>query len=465
MKKRLRLVRGNDSYLAVPVRNIVFVRDAEGRISKSELSVALSDCSALDVNIVCECGLSKAASFTVSDSSLIVKVAAEMDLPCGWYGLEVKYKLAGRQYRSFERDMFKIVENNGKGFVSGEQYAGEQSYQVDTMYTLMSIIDEADLLSICERAQAYERGIGENSAQLRGTGSQAIGDNSHAEGSQTVAGFKYKHEDDEGEYNIKNNNAHAEGYKTSAYGNNSHAEGRQTEAGTAVTVETSDGYTFISGGGGENAHAEGYRTKATGKDSHAEGDGTVASNTQSHSEGKDTTASGKEAHSEGRNTEARGQSSHAEGYGCHANSTGSHAGGMVSMANGDASVAQGYCVKTTNIGESAFGRYNESNTGTRKSDCTIMSIGIGKEEGERKNAIEVREDGSIFFWMDGEYVKLQEFLAAVTALVNATDGEIVISDAEAIHGTGMEEPFTGNIAFPMDEPYHYYNGSIGTWDD
>jgi len=389
MKKRLRLVRGNDIYLEVPVRNIVFVRDSEGRISKSELSVSLSDCSVLDVNIVCECGLSKAASYTISGSSLIVKIAADMDLPIGWYGLEVKYKLSGRQYRSYECDVFKIVENNGKSFVSGEQYSDEQSYQVDTMFTLMSIIDEDDLLAISERSQVYERGTGENSVQQKGTGAQAIGNNSHAEG---------------------------------------------------------------------------YRTKANGKDSHAEGDGSVAGNTQSHAEGKDTTASGKEAHAEGRNTEAAGQSSHAEGYSCHSYSTGSHSGGIASISNGDASIAHGYCVKTTNVAEAAFGRYNISNTGSSKSDCTILSIGIGKKESERKNAIEVREDGSIFFWMDGEYVKLQDLLAAVMALIEATNGEIGINDAEATH-TGGEDPSKGDIVLPPDEPYHYYNGSIGTWYD
>ena len=437
MKNRLRLVRGNDSYLEVPIRNIVFVRDSEGRISKSELSVALSDCSVLDVNIVCECGLSKAASYTISGSCLIVKVAADMDLPIGWYGLEVKYKLSGRQYRSYERDVFKIVENNGKSFVSGEQWAGEQSYQVDTMYTLMSIIDEDDLLAISERSQVYERGTGEHSVQQKGTGAQAIGDKSHAEG-----------------------------YKTIAYGPSSHTEGRQTEAGCAVKEEeTADGAIILSGGGGENAHAEGYRTKATGKDSHAEGDGTVASNTQAHSEGKDTTASGKEAHSEGRNTEAAGQAAHAEGYSCHADGTGSHAGGMASSAKSDASIAQGFCVNTTNIAESAFGRYNISHTGNNKADCTIMSIGIGKKESERKNAIEVREDGSIFFWMNGEYMKLQDFLAAVIALVEATNGAIGISDAEAIPGSGVEESFVSDIVLPPDEPQHYYHGSIGTWDD
>ena len=143
MKKRLRIVRGNDFYLVVPVKNIVFVRDQEGRVSRSELSVPLSECSVLNVNIVCECGKEKATTFSVDGSSLIVKV--DSTTPCGWYGIEVTYKLAGKQYRSFECDVFKIVENNGKSFVSGEQYQGERSYNVDTMYTLMSIIDEEDL--------------------------------------------------------------------------------------------------------------------------------------------------------------------------------------------------------------------------------------------------------------------------------------------------------------------------------
>lgn len=158
MKKRLRIVRGNDFYLVVPVKNIVFVRDQEGRISRSERNVPLSSCSVLNVNIVCECGKEKATTFSVDGSSLIVKV--DSTTPCGWYGIEVTYKLAGRQYRSFEYDVFKIVENNGKSFVSGEQYQAERSYNVDTMYTLMSIIDEEDLRALIgDAADEAVRGI------------------------------------------------------------------------------------------------------------------------------------------------------------------------------------------------------------------------------------------------------------------------------------------------------------------
>ena len=91
------------------------------------------------------------------------------------------------------------------------------------------------------------------------------------------------------------NNSHAEGSNTTASGDNSHAEGFNTTAS------------------GNTSHAEGFYTTASGNTSHAEGTSTTASGDNSHAEGFNTTASGNTSHAEGLNTTAGGACSHAEG--------------------------------------------------------------------------------------------------------------------------------------------------------
>jgi hypothetical protein len=93
--------------------------------------------------------------------------------------------------------------------------------------------------------------IGTNSVAL-GTGTQATGNASHAEGYQSKALADY---------------AHAEGYQTAAY-SSSHAEGYLTVARNG------------------HAHAEGYNTHAFGMASHTEGGYTYTTAQYSHAEGK-----------------------------------------------------------------------------------------------------------------------------------------------------------------------------------
>lgn len=78
-------------------------------------------------------------------------------------------------------------------------------------------------------------------------------------------------------------------------GDNSHAEGSNTTAS------------------GDFSHAEGYGTGASGDRSHAEGSNTTASGNYSHAEGDTTTASGERCHAEGFHTIASGAVAHAEG--------------------------------------------------------------------------------------------------------------------------------------------------------
>lgn len=92
--------------------------------------------------------------------------------------------------------------------------------------------------------------------------------------------------------------SHAEGDQCSATAQGAHSEGVQTEASAVA------------------AHSEGETCTASGRASHAEGSGTSATRMGDHSEGVSTTASGGHgAHAEGYDNTASGAYSHAGGVG------------------------------------------------------------------------------------------------------------------------------------------------------
>ncbi len=62
---------------------------------------------------------------------------------------------------------------------------------------------------------------------------------------------------------------------------------------------------------------------------------------------------------------------------------------------------------TTNEHEVAFGHYNVSNEGT------IFSVGIGTGDNDRKNAIEIRTDGSVLMWIEGDFMNINNLLAKI----------------------------------------------------
>jgi hypothetical protein len=71
----------------------------------------------------------------------------------------------------------------------------------------------------------------------------------------------------------------------------------------------------------------------------------------------------------------------------------------------------GLGIRTTNEHEVGFGTYNDSHTGLFDSDKTMFTIGIGTSDIDRKNGIEVRKDGSVYMWIEGEYMKINNLLA------------------------------------------------------
>lgn len=68
-------------------------------------------------------------------------------------------------------------------------------------------------------------------------------------------------------------------------------------------------------------------------------------------------------------------------------------------------------LERTNQYESAFGTYNKSNTDIYPSGQTIFSIGIGTSDSDRKNAVEVRKDGTVYMWVEGEYMSVNDLLS------------------------------------------------------
>ena len=69
-----------------------------------------------------------------------------------------------------------------------------------------------------------------------------------------------------------------------------------------------------------------------------------------------------------------------------------------------------------NEDEVAVGRYNISHkeideTGVYvPSGCTIFSVGIGTSDEDRKNAIEIMQDGTVYLWIEGEFMNINELL-------------------------------------------------------
>ena len=222
-----------------------------------------------------------------------------------------------------------------------------------------------------------------NNSHAEGSQTKAVGNNSHAEGSQTKAVGNYSHAEGlrtnasgvnshaEGqETQAPGDYSHAEGFQTHANRNNSHAEGRITVAdGNASHAEggethASGDYSHAEGNStvasGLNSHTEGYNTKATKSNSHAEGNSTESNGLSSHTEGTNTLAEGDNSHAEGNGGTATGTNSHVEGLETNTDGANSHAEGNKSGAFGDNSHAEGQLNNARGVNSHAEGQETES---------------------------------------------------------------------------------------------------------
>jgi hypothetical protein len=83
---------------------------------------------------------------------------------------------------------------------------------------------------------------------------------------------------------------------------------------------------------------------------------------------------------------------------------------------------------TNNEHEVAFGTYNVSNAGPESSEKTIFSIGNGTSEDDRKNAVEVKENGDLYLWVEGEFMCVNALLGQLAHETYYDTGDGVYDD-------------------------------------
>jgi hypothetical protein len=70
-------------------------------------------------------------------------------------------------------------------------------------------------------------------------------------------------------------------------------------------------------------------------------------------------------------------------------------------------------LERNNEHEVAFGSYNISNTDSEPSGQTIFSVGIGTSDDDRKNALEVKNNGDVYMWIEGEFMNVNKLLGQI----------------------------------------------------
>ena len=79
-------------------------------------------------------------------------------------------------------------------------------------------------------------------------------------------------------------------------------------------------------------------------------------------------------------------------------------------------------IVTKNEHEVAFGSYNESHSGETPGAQTAFSIGIGTDDENRKNAVEVMKNGDVYMWVEGEFMCINTLLGQLAHETYYDDG-------------------------------------------
>ena len=409
-------VRGNRQPLLIPLEQEVIRQDGE------VINEPYYPEGGATVNVYLV-GRKKKYHFRPTVDGNLLSITDNGNIPAGCYGLEVTViNEDDTPFRSYWPDQVVVTDSNPSVLEEWNEFK-QQGVQARAALFFFAKGGDGPVVS----------GSGEGSIQMKDTGANASGKNacalgqdttaegneafalgdstvargnnsvaeghfshsegssSHAEGKSTTAAGDYSHAEGNGT-EAGGDNSHAEGSASVASGNSSHAEGVTTSA----EGEASHAGGTFSVSEGNNSFAHGDTVTAHGVNSHAEGERTNAVGMNSHVEGESTEANGRCAHAEGFSTQANDYS-HAEGRGCEAMGMHTHAEGFNTFANGQSSHAQGENTQALHHCETAMGRFNKSNSQTR------FSIGIGTSEEDRKNAVEIMEDGRVYIIGLGGY--------------------------------------------------------------
>ncbi len=129
MEDELKIVRGNDFYLRVLLRMKYVSEDMYGHRVISEKDCPLDEATELRVFVVNSDGCRIEVPYAIQGSSHHVLVLhVKHHLCCGRYGIEVVCIIDGRQIRCYEKRCFRIVEDDGKSYLSLATFEGGQEY-------------------------------------------------------------------------------------------------------------------------------------------------------------------------------------------------------------------------------------------------------------------------------------------------------------------------------------------------
>lgn len=299
-------------------------------------------------------------------------------------------------------------------------------------------------------SEGYETDAAGRYSHSEGQSTIAEGDRSHAEGNSTIARGESSHS--EGKDTIASGKmSHAEGYTTEASGENSHSEGAYTTASgdqAHAEGETSTASGEVSHAEGREtiaegrcSHAQGYKTHAKGDHSSAEGSNTIARGQSSHAEGDGSVANESNSHAEGKGTIASGSGAHAEGNGTTASNLGAHSQGSFTKAAGQNSFATGYHTIANGDAQSVFGLWNDNK------ENTLLEVGNGTSETDRKNAFEVLKDGRAKVQSapieDDDVVRKKELNTKIDKPELPTEESAVVMGSDGLVGTKKLSEFGG----------------------
>lgn len=251
----------------------------------------------------------------------------------------------------------------------------------------------------------------------------ATGEDSHSEGGKTEATGAFAHAQNR-KAKATGRHSHAQNYDTLAKGEASSASGVQSKVfqrgGYVEGIQCISGDETQDSSVDNPAHSEGIHSKSIGFASHAEnssealGDQSHSENmskvsgTLSHGEGSAVVdgdyahgeggaiVKGDFAHGEGDGTEAEGYAAHSQGQNTKAKGQASNAGGERSEANHRCSDAVGYYLQTGAHFQAVRGKYNKI------SEDALFIVGNGTSGNDRKNAFEVKADGSAVLQKQGD---------------------------------------------------------------
>ena len=73
--------------------------------------------------------------------------------------------------------------------------------------------------------------------------------------------------------------------------------------------------------------------------------------------------------------------------------------------------------------EVAFGQYNISVNSDNPSEKTLFSVGNGSDDENRRNALEIKQNGDVYLWVEGEFMNINKLLGQIAHEIYDADSQ------------------------------------------